>query len=124
MKTRSDVLLDDQVYEKVMEMGGSFTAKGGPHFVNNIGRAVVEGNDQSRSAEEVRRKAKAKDKEKPEPSILPDKTSYRSVYEAVCRLVQNGRFVQDRSEGFALHYGSRPEPMKVNHRVVTFTAVS
>ncbi|MFZ1302110.1 MAG: hypothetical protein WAQ27_06085 [Candidatus Microsaccharimonas sp.] len=96
MSTTTSVSLDDLVYDKVVDMGGSFTAARGENFANNVGRAIS----------------------------MPHRTSFRDVYHAVCRLVQQGRLVRNNTESYTLRFGSLARPSRVAYPVAEYSIVS
>jgi hypothetical protein len=90
----ADVTLDDLVYEKIVTMGTPVVAVRGKKFSKNVAR-IVDLSGFSR----------------------------REVYEAVCRLVANGRLSRTDTREFKDEYGSRPEPKRSTYKIAEYRVV-
>lgn len=96
--------LDDLIYQRILAMEG-FEALRGENYANNIGRAVIRGNETSIDVQ------------------LPNNLSYRKVYDSVCRLLQEGRIVQVNTVRSLEVYGSIGCTSPVNQRCSVFRPV-
>jgi hypothetical protein len=79
MTTQANVSVDKIVYDTIVKMGGSFTVARGAKFEGNVARALR----------------------------IPGAISHRSVYQAVCRLVESKRLAREDVDGPGMQLGSK-----------------
>ncbi len=79
MTTQANVSVDQLVYDRIVEMGGSFIVARGEKFEGNVARALR----------------------------LPNNISHRDTYQAVCRLVENKRLTRQDVKGPGMQLGSK-----------------
>ena len=96
MDTQTDVNLDTLVYNKIVKDGGYFWVARGSNLARDVPIAIG----------------------------MPRQFRHNQVYDAVCRLVRDGKLVRKNTTRDKLQYGSLPEPQKVGeYEVAEYTAV-
>ena len=85
MATKTDTSIDDLVYNRIVEKGGSFRANHGENFIGNVGSALR----------------------------LAGNINNARIYEAVCRLVQSGRLIKTETSDTVMAYGTHSDPKEV-----------
>ena len=120
METLMDTDIDDFVYQRVVDMGGSFIAKRGENFENNVARAVVESRPKLTLLEKKQRQQQRRQGGAPQLR----KFSNRQIYQSVCRLVQEGRLVRENTVDVDGQYGSASSPKLIEYDAAKFSVVS